>query len=1084
VLIDRARSWLCIALLVVLCVLPPASARASMLVHEDLTSLALESDAIVLARITGHRAGEWRNREYTHEVVESHFGELAPGDVIEIDYGSNRLPMGRDNEEVGVADEEVVLFLERGGVGGRAWSLRDSGLRIFVDGSTYRFEQGERASFDVAVPQGHDPYDVFEDPRGREPLTRSAFESELRAAIERAAAVRRDLAAIESPEARARLLEVIGPVWGTDDDEPCVLDGTWRFDDRVSEIILEQLWAAGEREALLEGYSRLRGGVAGYRLEVLSRASWLLASASERERPVHLRVAALQLLAEDRWSLRDPSVVESLVPLLEDPEPSIRAAAAFWVPEEGATRRWQKAIVKRLRVESEPNARYALVEVAIQHDLLTEARLPDESWPVVMAERCGRALAVRWISPGPPPGAGPPVAIPYDLETLTVTARPVRGEPQTLQLVPSAGLQWRSSDNRRGQRHWLFFDEPLPDGRAELELVAVLRQDQQTREVRLDLRPLGVPPPSAPPSEVEATPVPAGCACTASGSPAGSFAWLLILVGLAARRHRVPCVARRSVVLVVLCLMCLVPQTSRAAMMAHYDLTSLALESDAIVLARITGTQESLRTHAVIESYFGGLAPGDVIEVDYASMSFATGWGDEDTLVFDDEVVLFLERGDDGQRPWKLVGSGLRIFVDGITYRFEQGGNPGPYVPVPQGHDPYDVFEDPRGREPLTRAAFQLELRAAIERAAGVRRDLAAIDFPEARARLLEVIGPAWGTNDDEPCVVERLSFFVDRVSVTILRELWAAGEREAFLEGYSRVRGGVDDYRLQVNIEAGWLLVSASERERPLHLRVAALQLLADDRSSLREPGVADSLVALLEDLEPSIRAAAAISVSEEDATPSWRAAIVERLRVESDPHARYALVEVALEHELLAEAGLPGESWPVVMADRCGRALAFRWISSGQTQGGWLADPYEIEALTVTARPTRGEPQTLESVANVDAGWWISGSTRGLRHWLVFDEPLPEGRVDLELVAVLRRGEQTREVRLDLRPLGLAPALAKQVTLPPPSEVEATPVPAGCACTATGSPVGSFAWLLILVGFAARRYRGPCVTERVPAN
>jgi hypothetical protein len=1059
---DQARFLVFALVLIVLWLMPQAPARAAMMRHHDLSSLALESDAIVLARVTGVRSGEGLRRIHTHVVVESLVGELAAGEVIELDYGALRLAPGWENEAVWTPEDEVVLFLRRAEQGEQPWRLVGSGLRIFVDDITYRFEQHSNPGPYAPVPQGDDPYDVFEDPRGREPLTRAAFELELRAAIERAAAVRRDLAAIESPEARARLLEVVGPAWGTDDDEPCVLDGTAFFEDLVSTTILDALWAAGDTEAFLEGFSRVRGGVEVWRLRARPEASWLLASGSERERPLHLRVAALRVLAEVWWVQDEPSAADSLVPLLEDPEPSIRAAAAFMVEPEDETPSWRTAIVERLRVESDPSARYALAELAAKRELLAEAGLADESWPVVSVERRGRAVEFRWFSPQSK----------WSVEAITVTARPGEGEPQSLQLQTSSSAAWMDGIRYESIRGWLLFAEPLPEGRVDLELVAVLRQNEQTREVRLDVRPLGLPPEqqSEQPAEIAPTPVPAGCACTTTGSPAGSFAWLLLVLAVCLRMR-----ARFLVLALVLWIMPQPPARAEdpivAVLRPHHDLSSLAFESDAIVLARVTSGRASadgasrIRTHVVVESLFGEFAAGEVIELDYGALRLAPRWSNEDAWTPDDEVVLFLERVD-GDQSWRLVDSGLRIFVDDITYRFQQSEKTEPYHAVPQGDDPYDVFGDPRGREPLTRAAFELELRAAIERAAAVRRDLAAIESPEARARLLEVIGPAWGTDDDEPHVIHHDFLFEDRVSMTILQALRATGEFELFLEGCSRLRGGVDPWwRLLEDLELSRLLVPD---EWPLHLRVAALHLLADALWMTDEPTVANSLVPLIGDAEPSIRAAAVFSVGQENATPSWRAAIVEQLRVESDPAVRYALVEVALNYDLLAEAGLADEIWPVVMAERRGRLLEFSWRSP---ESSW-----KLETLTVTARPHDGEPQLLQLVKG-EMDWTGGGVHDGfVRGWLFFAEPLPEGRVDLELFAELRRIEQWREVRLDVRPLGMPPpppfvnlVVAEQPSKQP-SEIAPTPVPSGCACTATGSPAGSFAWFVLALAVYLR--------------
>jgi hypothetical protein len=145
---------------------------------------------------------------------------------------------------------------------------------------------------------------------------------------------------------------------------------------------------------------------------------------------------------------------------------------------------------------------------------------------------------------------------------------------------------------------------------------------------------------------------------------------------------------------------------TRAATMDHYDLTSLALQAEAIVVARRIGQRplgpyDTAVAHRVEAVLAGPLQPGDIVEVSYGALSFELPGRsrlapDAGPPVVSDEVILFLEPAGRGRSlppdagaplPWWLVPSGLRIFADGLAYRFEQRGNPGPYQPEPQRNE-------------------------------------------------------------------------------------------------------------------------------------------------------------------------------------------------------------------------------------------------------------------------------------------------------------------------------------------------------------------------------------------------------------
>ena len=155
----------------------------------------------------------------------------------------------------------------------------------------------------------------------------------------------------------------------------------------------------------------------------------------------------------------------------------------------------------------------------------------------------------------------------------------------------------------------------------------------------------------------------------------------------------------------LLALLCLLTAgDARAAMMAHYDLAGLALESDAIVVATRTPAADRTSTYHVTRAIRGPIAAGTDLVLDdglYATEGHA----------IDPEVVVFLHRADAG--GWYITSSGLRVVDGGQVFRFEQWDNPGGFTMVPQGHDPSDQWRAHPGRSPDSESAKIWALRRA-----------------------------------------------------------------------------------------------------------------------------------------------------------------------------------------------------------------------------------------------------------------------------------------------------------------------------------------------------------------------------------
>lgn len=119
---------------------------------------------------------------------------------------------------------------------------------------------------------------------------------------------------------------------------------------------------------------------------------------------------------------------------------------------------------------------------------------------------------------------------------------------------------------------------------------------------------------------------------------------------------------------------------ARAAMMAHHDLASLALEADAIVRAERTGGPDDAATYRVVRVLAGGgVRAGETITIAQsvyfvdARATFAPPLAGP----VEPSAFLFLRAGRDPSQPaWSLVGSGLRLVAGGRAYRFEQRSNP------------------------------------------------------------------------------------------------------------------------------------------------------------------------------------------------------------------------------------------------------------------------------------------------------------------------------------------------------------------------------------------------------------------------
>jgi hypothetical protein len=521
------RPHLALVLVLVLVLGWSSAANAAQLPHYDLDSLCFESQAIVLATKIGDRVVR----------VDRTFGAAEPraGSKLEIDLSDYPLASTK-------ASSERVIFLQRGTDG--RWSVTPSGLRIFVDGRVFRFVQENN-------PGLYTPSPGEAATSHSAPFDRAAFEHEVERAVGRADEVRRTLG--ESPGAArtAKLLELVGPLppLGIEDD---------RFgEDRIALAVVEAFAKEKNLDAVLDARAR-SSRVAWGRLRGYLTLPPLVAAATNRRLVVHRRVAALDLLAASFWSeLGDhPELALQLVPLLEDPEPEIRKAvlrASFG--DERTPAPFAAAIVRRFKVETDPNVRFGIFTAARNLKLLERLDLTGVELPLFRITRSIDAIPVRWVGHAKSPDTPKAVAleawregklvarrdVPLDSVSATGTAD---GGSLTVPLVLNEALDAGTYDFVVD----LQLKNPTDTNRLvakRLTLKAVQIPKTAAAAPPADPVEAGAPDPAAspiPPSDPAPTPRSRSCGCRAVGATRrdGLGLALLLALGLAvgARRKR------------------------------------------------------------------------------------------------------------------------------------------------------------------------------------------------------------------------------------------------------------------------------------------------------------------------------------------------------------------------------------------------------------------------------------------------------------------------------------------------------------------------------------------------------------------
>ncbi len=483
-------------------------------------------------------------------------------------------------------------------------------------------------------------------------------------------------------------------------------------------------------------------------------------------------------------------------------------------------------------------------------------------------------------------------------------------------------------------------------------------------------------------------------------------------------------VPRSLVTLVLLVLLLTAPRVAAAALMYHGDLTSLALSAEVIVRARPIAARKAdeyttVRTLKVTRSFKGDLAPGATFETTYDDLY---SFGEVEDRFPDgglkrkvgDEVVLFLQRPKKPREKdghvFVVLSSGLRIFLDGKAYRFEQWNNPGGFTAVPQGHDPFDIFGDPRGGDPLDLAGLDEEIEGALARAAVIRAALDEPDGPARRRRLVDLSGAA--AEEDRPANSAIGGAYASTAATAIVEALASTGDLDAFLEALSRTDGVATSYvRMPFTIPT--LLAAAADRKRPVSSRVAALRLVAGRVFELRDtPGAEARFLPLLADPSPDVRIAAVALRSSESPSKAMKTALLNRWKVERDDRVLIAIAEAAIAMQLRWELDdLPGRI-PIVAVERRRDVIRIGWAEPADGVN------FAVREARLAVRRDGSPERVVDLWAH--PAHYSTGSVAEATSRIVIEPPMTPGEATLELSVVLTDHAKHRPNVSRVFPLG----------------------------------------------------------------
>jgi len=339
-------------------------------------------------------------------------------------------------------------------------------------------------------------------------------------------------------------------------------------------------------------------------------------------------------------------------------------------------------------------------------------------------------------------------------------------------------------------------------------------------------------------------------------------------------------------------LVVLAPGRADAAMMVHYDLAGLVLQSDAVVVADRVGPvpvaagATPLTRYRVVRTLRGTLAQG--VEVDVYDQIFNTRGH-----TIDARVVVFLESSR-GTR--QIVPSGLRVVEAGKVFRFEQHDNPGPYVMVPQNKDPQDNWG--AGGAQLDLAGLELAIAGAAKRVDALAAARSEQDPAKRRAAVLALFTAGAKASSSS-------GFYLDQLAHDARSMLASLGDLEGALlvELRDRSAAGLHgDYASLAD-----LLAIARDAARGVELRASAITVAARHNQLYRDGAAIRALIALTGDPSPRVRAAAVEAAARPAHVTTGdpaeqrklnalvaeaRTAIAKRYELERDPAVLFAIL------------------------------------------------------------------------------------------------------------------------------------------------------------------------------------------------
>jgi len=494
--------------------------------------------------------------------------------------------------------------------------------------------------------------------------------------------------------------------------------------------------------------------------------------------------------------------------------------------------------------------------------------------------------------------------------------------------------------------------------------------------------------------------------------------------------------------------------TLEAAELPEYDLRSLALLSDFILLVEQSEKETEPGGSKVMwcrvkKAYKGKVPAGELFPRPRLDSYHCEP--PKEAPKWDPEAVLFLalsgERKEWDPQAIQIVPSGLRLFAAGNAYLFTRPEIPGGYHPRPASREATDeeVFLD---RSPGVQIQeLEADLEAALKKVGEYEAALKS-DPAIRRESLLKVLGPRLPAPVFEDS--HSSTFWNDAFTARVVESIRTDGDLAATLEAFSRCPAMHLD--VKERLDSRVLLEVAADPAKPVHHRVTALRIAT---SSLHlEPGDYPLLVRLLADELPEVRRAAALLCSESlgftsvapDRKREERRPLVAGLLAafarEKDPLTRTVIFSAGNEdfyaalprnpeaprvifegcvHDLVAYCVLafPGKSPEQNFTAYPAVAIAVP-AGGGEERRGLINPQDQVDPDTPMSKEAfRKLMRAVRSILAMDAIFKQIES-----HYLFFEPPLPKGRyrMHLESRIVVQTGDKTEEVVLRTAPVEVA--------------------------------------------------------------